>query len=275
MGLLTHLSASVQSPSSRSHDTTLWRSQRKFHANFNGTFTPSLQDHNSVAFVAADFDRTRLPSSPSSTPSDEQARAFVQERMAYFGKVYASIGLSFYVVGNLADASMRGYLSRRIDDPITWIVPAASVVYLIQWAICRGSAKPLFALRTIDSTTTVLVAFCHSLMVFSGVLPTSSQAFRMRVRSCSSLSACSFVRLCSPPVRSSISSMVVTMESRGRTKWAERGGGGTVPMFLHTCDTTARPHHKTSPPSGRRLNAAPLRWYEARGWCVPSPRRQR
>jgi hypothetical protein len=43
------------------------------------------------------------------------------------------------------------------------------VVYLIQWAICRGSAKPLFALRAIDSTTTVLVAFFHSLMVFSGI----------------------------------------------------------------------------------------------------------
>ena len=38
--------------------------------------------------------RRELPS------SGDDARAFLQERLAYLGRIYAAIGISFYAAGN-------------------------------------------------------------------------------------------------------------------------------------------------------------------------------
>ena len=64
--------------------------------------------------------------STSNESTDDEARAFLQGRLAYLGKIYAFIGISFYLVGNLADASLRGFFVRKLAEPMTWIVPAAS-----------------------------------------------------------------------------------------------------------------------------------------------------
>src|SRR5262245_49442460 len=79
------------------------------------------------------------PLANGTPPSDDEARAFLQERLAFFGKIYASIGLGFYLLGNLAAASIGGGFSRRLSDPAFWIVPAASTAHAIQWAVCRRS----------------------------------------------------------------------------------------------------------------------------------------
>jgi eukaryotic-like serine/threonine-protein kinase len=103
-------------------------------------------------------------------PSDEEARAFLQERLAYLGRVYASIGISFYLVGNLADvAAGPGYITRRLSDGYTWVVPAACAMYVAQWAVCRSGARRLTTLRTIDGATAILTGMFHSLMVFSSI----------------------------------------------------------------------------------------------------------
>jgi len=137
------------------------------------------------AVADADDERTRLASPPPSPPraflnwTDDEARAFLQERLAYLGKVYASIGLSFYIIGNLATAIQLQELSRRVTDLSFWVVPGASTVYLIQWALCRRGAWSPAALRVIDGATTMTAALFHSMMVYGtvpGELPGLSYA---------------------------------------------------------------------------------------------------
>jgi hypothetical protein len=130
--------------------------------------------------MAVDAGRTRCASNESATVTDDEARSFLQERLAYFGKIYAAIGISFFLAGNLVDAaSGPGYLSRRATDLHTVIVPAACAMYLMQWALCRRGRMTLRALRTVDATTTVLTAVFNSVMVLStspGEIPGLSYA---------------------------------------------------------------------------------------------------
>jgi len=105
----------------------------------------------------------------SSSATEDEARAFLQERLAYFGKILASIGIGFYLFGNLTAASLVGDFPRRLSNPAFWIVPAASATYAIQWVLCRRGAFSQSALRVIDATTTTIAAVVHSMMVFSSI----------------------------------------------------------------------------------------------------------
>ena len=124
--------------------------------------------------MTVDPDRTRL-AVPAPTPTTDDGNAFLQERLAYVGKVHALIGLSFYLTGNIADVLLAGigdvsvleHLVRRTTDFWTWIVPAVSAVYVAQWALCRRGRLPLYVLRLIDAVSTLSAASLHSLMVFS------------------------------------------------------------------------------------------------------------
>jgi serine/threonine-protein kinase len=110
---------------------------------------------------------THLKSNVDRSPGDE-ARAFLQERLAYLGKVYSSIGMSFYVAGNLVAVVVSG-LDRRLTDPDAWIVPAACLTYFVQWVLCRRGTLSYTALRAIDGTTTLLAALLHSLLMFTTI----------------------------------------------------------------------------------------------------------
>jgi eukaryotic-like serine/threonine-protein kinase len=121
---------------------------------------------------------TASPLPPSAT--DDEARAFLQERLAYLGRIYASIGLSFYAAGNAAGwlAEPAEFLG-RVTDLTTWIEPAACSMYLIQWILCRRRDRSLTILRAVDGATTTLAALFNSLMVFTtlpGELPGLSYA---------------------------------------------------------------------------------------------------
>jgi eukaryotic-like serine/threonine-protein kinase len=108
--------------------------------------------------------------------SRNEARTFLQERLAYFGKVYSSIGICFYLAGNLAAAGMSN-LERRLTDVDAWIVPAACLVYFVQWQLCRRGVLSRLRLGLIDAVTTALAALLHSLMIFThipGELPGGS-----------------------------------------------------------------------------------------------------
>jgi hypothetical protein len=116
-------------------------------------------------------DRTRLasPSRAASSASDDDTRVFLQDRLAYLGKVYASLGLSFYFIGHVAAALYLQELPRRATDLSFWVVPGASGVYLLQWVLCRRGAWSPAGLRVIDATTTTIAALFHSMMVFGSV----------------------------------------------------------------------------------------------------------
>ena len=79
------------------------------------------------------------PRSPDHSPTAGEAREFLQERLAYLGRVYASIAISFYVVGNLVSAGFEAFW-QQLGHPTMWIVPAACTVYLAQWLLCRRGA---------------------------------------------------------------------------------------------------------------------------------------
>ena len=106
------------------------------------------------------------PSRPEPTPTSDDSRAFLQERLAYLGRVYASIGISFYVIGNLIALAAQAQ-ARRLLDIETWLVPAACLLYFTQWMLCRRGVLTLPWLRAIDSTTTVLAAALGALMMFT------------------------------------------------------------------------------------------------------------
>jgi len=62
------------------------------------------------------------PRSPDHSPTAGEAREFLQERLAYLGRVYASIAISFYVVGNLVSAGFEAFW-HHLGHPTMWIVP--------------------------------------------------------------------------------------------------------------------------------------------------------
>ena len=124
----------------------------------------------------AEVPPTRVVMAPRSSlsPADEDSRALLQERLAFLGKVYASIGLGFYTAGNLVALGSSLNVAGRIGYLSFWVVPGASAVYLAQWALCRRGALPMSSLRVIDGATTTLAALFHSMMVFGsgpGELP--------------------------------------------------------------------------------------------------------
>jgi eukaryotic-like serine/threonine-protein kinase len=144
-----------------------------------GVTATTLASRDPLSNSAAD-ERTRLASISTPTPpyaSDDEARAFLQERLAYLGKVSASLGLSFYIFGNLVAVGYLHGFSQRLTHLSFWIVPGVSSVYLLQWILCRRGALPNAVLRSIDGATTLLAASFYSMMVFAtgpGELPGSS-----------------------------------------------------------------------------------------------------
>src|SRR5262245_54355156 len=118
--------------------------------------------------MAVDPDETTLAPGASPQASDDDARAFLQERLAYLGKAYALIGIGFYLVGNLANlASRAGHFAPR--DPYSVIVPAACTMYLGQWALCRKGRVRLPTLRVIDLATTILTATLNSSTMLASI----------------------------------------------------------------------------------------------------------
>jgi eukaryotic-like serine/threonine-protein kinase len=136
---------------------------------------PGLCSQAAPLVMTVDPDRTRLESPAATLGTSDDADAFLQERLAYVGKVYALIGISFYLAGNVADVllgtfgdiSMLEYLVQRTTDLWTWVVPVVTAVYVAQWARCRRGRLPLSILRWIDGVSTLAAASLHSLMVFA------------------------------------------------------------------------------------------------------------
>ncbi len=110
--------------------------------------------------------------------SGEDARAFLQERLAFLGKAYGLIGLGFSFAGNLVSAPLR-VLSGLTEDWSSRIALVGIAIYLLQWLLCRRGRRSEALLRLLDATSTTLVALVNACMVFAmfpGELPGLSYA---------------------------------------------------------------------------------------------------
>jgi serine/threonine-protein kinase len=98
----------------------------------------------------------------------EEARAFLQDRLAFLGKAYGLIGLSFFVTGNLLASRLPGFRwSELVTQRASLLILSACSTYLLQWLLCRRGVWRERTLLVIDGCTTTLVALDNSLMVFA------------------------------------------------------------------------------------------------------------
>jgi eukaryotic-like serine/threonine-protein kinase len=109
---------------------------------------------------------SRSPAAPAIPSSGEEARAFLQERLAFLGKTYTLIDLSFYVAGKLVGGPLMGW-QHLVTDLSSRLVLGAVAIYLVQWLVCRRGRLSERALRMIDSSSTVLAAALNASMVFA------------------------------------------------------------------------------------------------------------
>jgi len=95
----------------------------------------------------------------------EEARAFLQQRLALLGRVYGFIGLSFYLAAMLVLLRLPAGSWQQFERG-AWVILAANSVYLIQWLLCRRGRHSERVLRLIDGSSMTLVAFLMSLKIF-------------------------------------------------------------------------------------------------------------
>jgi hypothetical protein len=95
----------------------------------------------------------------------EEGRAFLQERLAFLGKTYSLIDLSFYVVGNLVGGPLSGWTT-LITDLSSGLALGVVAVYMLQWLVCRRGRHSESRLRLIDGSSTILAAVLNAGFVF-------------------------------------------------------------------------------------------------------------
>ena len=102
----------------------------------------------------------------SASASGEEARAFLQTRLAFLGKAYALLGILFFAIGHLVSAWMPQYSWGRAAPQLVLL---ANAIYLVQWLACRRGRWPEPTLKLCDGISATLVAACNAGMVFSGL----------------------------------------------------------------------------------------------------------
>ena len=113
-------------------------------------------------------DPSEPPASVSGASSGEEARSFLQDRLALLGRAYGLIGLSFLLAGNLLASRIPDQRwSDLVTNRATLLVLSACGTYLLQWLLCRRGRWSESALIAIDGCTTTLVALDNSLMAFT------------------------------------------------------------------------------------------------------------
>jgi hypothetical protein len=89
---------------------------------------------------------------PSPRTTGEEGRAFLQERLAFLGKVFCLIGVGFYLAGNLAAVPLPDY------EANSWVAHGANrlqlagiAVMTAVWLYCRGRARAPRTLEAVDA----------------------------------------------------------------------------------------------------------------------------
>src|SRR5262249_53431747 len=98
----------------------------------------------------------------------EEARAFLQKRLAQLGKVYATIGLSFYFAAVLVLLELPGRHWGEMFASRGWAILIANAIFLLQWLLCRRGRLPESVLRVIDGGSITLATLMMSFAIFNG-----------------------------------------------------------------------------------------------------------
>ena len=121
--------------------------------------------------------------SPGAAPSGEDARAFLQERLAFVGLATMCLAVGFYLLGGVVSALATPYGWR-----VAWLAPARLIVMGnalvggLTWSICRRGRRPESTLVPLDGALVLLVTLMNALMVFArfpGEVPGLSYARAM------------------------------------------------------------------------------------------------
>ena len=117
--------------------------------------------------------------------SGEDARAFLQERLAFLGKAYALMGASFHLVGHLVAAATAAHRwGEVVLGPASLIVIGTAALAAATWLSCRRGRVGDAMLLAIDAAFILLVTLLNAFVVFAS-FPGESQGSRTRARSCS------------------------------------------------------------------------------------------
>lgn len=99
--------------------------------------------------------------------SSEEARAFLQERLALFGKSVFLITAGFSTAANLASIGLPTFRwSDWISTANNWITWSLALDYLALWLICRRGRLPERTLAAIDAAAILLSSLAISFVIF-------------------------------------------------------------------------------------------------------------
>jgi Protein kinase domain len=95
----------------------------------------------------------------------EEGRAFLQERLAFLGKVICLIVVGFYLVGNVA-AILLPYFewTSWVAHGSNRLMLASIVVSAAVWRFCRGPARPLRVLEAVDAGMGTVYRARHAML---------------------------------------------------------------------------------------------------------------
>jgi serine/threonine-protein kinase len=112
--------------------------------------------------------------------SGEDARAFLQERLAFMGKAYALMGASFHLVGHLVAAATAAHRwGEVVLGPASLIMIGTAALAAATWLSCRRGRVGDAMLLAIDAAFILLVTLLNAFVVFAsfpGELPGLSYA---------------------------------------------------------------------------------------------------
>jgi hypothetical protein len=105
---------------------------------------------------------------PDAPPSGEEARAFLQERLAFLGRSYALAAACVYAVANLAALGGPGQrLGHLVAGLSSRLIVASAAVACAVWLGCRRGRPSERTLLGLDALTATVLAALHAAMVFA------------------------------------------------------------------------------------------------------------
>jgi eukaryotic-like serine/threonine-protein kinase len=108
-------------------------------------------------------------------PSTEEGRAFLQERLAFYGKIAFLLSGTFLVVGVVMapEPETGGEMG-----PLGYFV-LANLLLLGMWIYCSWGAHSLASLRTVDAAVPVLYCLASAIRVFSAPSTPADEVYGM------------------------------------------------------------------------------------------------
>jgi eukaryotic-like serine/threonine-protein kinase len=101
-------------------------------------------------------------------PSGEEARAFLQERLAFLGRTYALAAAAVYAIANVAAVAGPAHRwSHLVAGLSSRLVVASAAVAVALWLYCRRGRPPERTLMALDVAAATVLAGLHASMAFA------------------------------------------------------------------------------------------------------------